>query len=273
MSLSKNQYSKFRLAFKWFQYIVYASNGRGHGIHSPFVFQFVTEVLNDKRSYYAYSRIEKIKKSLLSDKRMLKVLDVGAGSGSESIKQNLKTVSDIAGGSVSSQKFGRLLFRLVNFYQAVNIIEMGTSLGISAAYMASGNSESKVITVEGSDTIAFEAAETFNILNLNNIHPVIGKFENTLDQIIASNPLSDLVFIDGNHRKTAVMEYFRKFLGNISTSSLIIIHDIHWSREMEDAWCEIKNNPKVKMTIDIFSAGLVFFRDEFYTKQHFTIRF
>jgi len=59
----------------------------------------------------------------------------------------------------------------------------------------------------------------------------------------------------------------------ISASSLIVIHDIHWSREMEEAWEIIQNHPHVKLSIDIFSAGLVFFRNEFRVKQQFVIRF
>jgi hypothetical protein len=59
----------------------------------------------------------------------------------------------------------------------------------------------------------------------------------------------------------------------MSPVSMIIIHDIHWSREMEEAWKVIRSHPKVKMTVDIFSAGLIFFRKEFQVKQHFTIRF
>ncbi len=102
---------------------------------------------------------------------------------------------------------------------------------------------------------------------------VTGDLRDGLTDLIASNPPADLVFIDGNHRKKPVLEYFEKFLDNISPAALIIIHDIHWSREMEEAWAIIQADPRVKMSIDIFSAGLVFFRDEFKVKQQFVIRF
>jgi predicted O-methyltransferase YrrM len=264
-------YSKSQHAFKWLQYVVRASNGKGHGIHSPFVYEFVTEVLNDRRSYYAYEKIEEVKKNLLQDERRLPVKDFGTGSTQKNGFQ--KKISAIAGKAVSTQKFGRLLFRLSNYYRAGTIIEMGSSLGVSTAYLASADSSSRVVTIEGSPSVAAIANETFHKLGLKNIEQITGNFEEELANLIASNPPADLVFIDGNHRKKPVLEYFEQFLNKISPASLIIIHDIHWSLEMEEAWAVIQKHPGVKMSIDIFSAGLVFFRNEFLVKQQFIIRF
>ena len=264
-------YSKSRLAYQWIQYVLHASNCRGHGIHSPFVYDLVREVLQDHRSYYAYEQIEQVKKNLLQDHRILLVHDPGAGSIPEGSIE--KKVSAIAGRAVSSKKFGRLLFRLANYYHARTIIEMGSSLGISAAYLASADSSARVITLEGSPPIAGIAKETFHQLGLKNIESVCGNFDETLDRVIAENPPADLVFLDGNHRKKPLLAYFEKFLDKMTPSSGIIIHDIHWSREMEEAWAIIRDHPRVKMSIDIFSAGLVFFRDEFRVKQEFMIRF
>ena len=264
-------YSKSQLALKWFRYFVLASNAKGHGIHSPFVYELVTAVLNDKRYYYAYEKIEGLKKTLLQDEQNLLVNDPGAGSLQS--REGLKKVSEIAGTAVSTQKFGRLLFRLANYYRARTIIEMGSSLGISTAYLAAADPLSRVITMEGYPAISAIAIETFRQLEFKNITLVTGNFEDSLKDLMDENPPADLVFIDGNHRKKPVLEYFENLLYKISPASLIIIHDIHWSLEMEEAWAIIQQHPKVNMSIDIFSAGLVFFRDEFRVKQQFVIRF
>ncbi len=264
-------YSKSQLALKWFQYFALASNGRGHGIHSPFVYELVREVFNDDRNYYAYKLIETVRLKLLQDDRVLTVKDLGAGAIQQTGSK--KTVREIARTALSEQKFGRLLFRLANFYKARNVIEMGSSLGISTSYLASADAGIRIITMEGSDSIAGIAKETFQKLKLNNISQVTGDFENHLSTTIDVNPPSDLVFIDGNHRKKPVLEYFENFLRKMADESVIIIHDIHWSREMEEAWDTIQNHPQVKMSIDIFSAGLIFFRSEFQVKQKFVIRF
>jgi predicted O-methyltransferase YrrM len=264
-------YSKSRLAVKWVRYYFHAFNSRGHGIHSPFVYDFITSVLNDTRNYYAYENIEKLRKMFLRDDRIIQYTDLGAGSGKG--EERSKKLSEIAGNAVSTEKFGRLLFRLANYYPSEIIIELGSSLGISTAYLASANDASKVTTIEGSYPIGEIAKETFEKLKLKNIQLMNGNFDEVLKKVIDSNPPADLIYIDGNHRKKAVLDYFEIFLNKVSPSSLIIIHDIHWSTEMEEAWSIIQSHPKVKMSIDIFSAGLVFFRDEFQVKQKFMVRF
>jgi hypothetical protein len=55
--------------------------------------------------------------------------------------------------------------------------------------------------------------------------------------------------------------------------SIFIFDDIHWSLEMEQAWEQIKMNPEVRCTIDLFFIGIVFFRQEFKETQHFKIRY
>jgi hypothetical protein len=68
------------VVLKFIKYYVTASNGRGHGIHSPFVFDFVKKVMNDSRHFYAFDPIEQIRKSLLVNNKLLTIEDFGAGS-------------------------------------------------------------------------------------------------------------------------------------------------------------------------------------------------
>ena len=262
-------YSTTELAIKYLNYAWRASNGKGHGIHSPFVYEFVVKVLNDHRNFYPYAEIEKRRSALQKDHRMISIEDRAECT----VAGGEVKIADIAQRSLSSKRFGQLLFRIVNYYQPENIIELGTSLGISGAYLAAASPDSSLVTLEGNPSISQIAAETFRMLNLKNIRQVTGKFDNTLSDVISSAPPSDLVFIDGNHRKEPTLKYFRQFLNKKSVDSIFIFHDIHWSREMEEAWRIIRDHQEVMITIDLFSAGFIFFGESFRVKQDFIIRF
>lgn len=264
-------YNKLQLALKYIHFFVTASDRRGHGVHSPFVFTFITEVLNDRRYFYAYERIEALRSRLLQRSDKIEVLDYGAGSSV--LKSNIRRVKDIAGWSLKSPKFGQLLFRIVHHYQPRTIIELGTSLGITSAYMAAAGSGAKVITLEGAPAIASIARWQFDQLGLANIELVEGSFDETLPGVLEKATTVDLGFVDGNHRKEPTLRYFNKLLPYLHNASILILDDIHWSREMEEAWEEIKNHRRVTCSIDLFFMGIILFNPDFKEKQHFKIRF
>lgn len=264
-------YSKFKLAQKYCRYYVTALNGKGHGIHSPFVFDFVINVLNDKRQYYAFEKNEALRTKLLNDYTVIEVEDFGAGSVKDNKKQ--RSIGNIAKLAAKPAKLGKLLFRIVNYYQPQTIVELGTSLGMSTSYLAGGNIKSAVVTMEGAPAIARKANENFRSLGLQNIQIVTGNFDDTLLPTLSALKKVDLAFIDGNHRKQPTLDYFNAFLQKVNEHSILIFDDIHWSLEMEEAWEEIKSNEAVQYSIDLFFIGLVFFRKDFKRKQDFVIRF
>lgn len=264
-------YSPFQLGIRYLKYYFKASNGKGHGMHSPFVFSFITKVLNDNRHFYAYESVEIIRQLLLNDQQLLEIEDFGAGSRVR--KNNTRKVCEIANSSLKPKKFGQLLFRIVDQYAPKNILELGTSLGVTTAYLASAREDSKVVTMEGASTIAAVAKNNFRKLQLTNIELVEGNFDETLPATIQKMKIIDLAFVDGNHRYEPTMRYFRELLPVMHEHSILIFDDIHWSEEMECAWEEIKQDSSVTLTIDLFFIGLVFFRKEQKAKQDFVVRF
>lgn len=264
-------FSSWQLIKKYADYYLTASNGRGHGIHSPFVYDFVRRVLIDKRQFYAYNQVEALRRKLLLDETVLEVEDFGAGSAIS--KTNQRPVSSIARHAAKSRKWAQLLFRIVNYYQPSTILELGTSLGISTAYMAMANPQAHIITAEGSSAIAAQAKKNFQSLQLSSIQQVTGNFDDTLPGILSTLPRLDLAFIDGNHRYEPTVRYFNQLSPSLHAGSIVIFDDIHWSADMEQAWHAVKENSAVRLSIDLFFIGLVFFSDQFKVKQHFTIRF
>ncbi len=264
-------YSRFQLAKKYLHYYLTASNGKGHGVHSPFVFDFIQHVLNDKKNYPCYSIIEAKRKELLGNETVIEVADLGAGSSV--IKTNERVVKDIAASSLKPKKYAQLLFRVAQYYKPKTILELGTSFGISTAYLASANTPAAVHTCEGASSIAAVAKQNFNELGLKNIQITEGDFTNTLPPLLSQLNKVDLAFIDGNHRKEPTLNYFQQLLNHSTASSVFIFDDIHWSNGMEEAWEEIKQHPSVTLTIDLFFIGIVILSPDITHKQQFSVRF
>ena len=252
-------YTSFQLAKKYLRYYLAASNGKGHGIHSPFVFEFVRNVLNAKKSSPLYDRIEEQRRSLLKDRREIEVEDFGAGSGH--LKFKTRRIKDIASTSLKPRKYARLLGEIVAYFSPNQVVELGTSLGLTSMYLAATGKP--LITLEGAFTIAAVARNNFDKLNFKNIEVLVGPFEQTLPELADKNIKPGLVFLDGNHRKQPTLDYFKFFLQQHTEQSVFIFDDIHWSLEMEEAWEEIKRDESVTLTIDLFFIGVVFFRKDF----------
>lgn len=294
-------YSRLQLARKYIRYYLTASNGKGHGVHSPFVYDFIRNVLNDKRPYTACTRVEELRARLLRDQRILEVEDLGAGSGVS--KSRRRSVAEIARHAAKPAKLGRLLYRIARYYDVSRVVELGTSLGLSTGYLASGAGEAascelraaseevregtareevreeaarhavRVWTIEGAPAIAAVAADDLRELGLADVQLVVGNFDEQLEGVLANAGAVDLAFVDGNHRKEPTLRYFDLLMERRGPGAIFIFDDIHWSKQMEEAWDTICTDPRVYMTIDLFFIGLVVFREEFKVPQHFIVRF
>ncbi|MEP6681617.1 MAG: class I SAM-dependent methyltransferase [Parafilimonas sp.] len=264
-------YSSAQLALKYVKYQLTASNGNGHGVHSPFVFEFIKNILNDKREFDCFRYIESLREQLKSNPAEINVPDFGAGSRKQ--LNNKRKISAIANSSLKPKKYSQLLFRIVHYYKPLSILEIGTSLGITTSYLSFANPKADVITMEGAPEVASIAHANFKRLNLSNIKVIEGNFDKTLPFVISQLSLVNFAFIDGNHRKEPTLNYFHQLISLSTHSSIFIFDDIHWSKEMEDAWNEIKQHHLVTLSIDLFFIGIVFFRTEQKVKEHFTIRF
>lgn len=264
-------YSTLKLGYKFIAYWLSAENGKGHGVHSPFVFEFITKVMNDRGQYDCYEAIENMRKALLKDNSAVELEDFGAGSRIHASYK--RKISEIALSSLKPKKFARLLFRMVNFCQPANMLELGTSLGITTAYLASANGKIPVTTMEGAKAIAAIATDNFKQLGLKNITLIQGNFDCTLAPYLQDQQSIDFAYIDGNHRKEPTLWYFELLLKKVHDNSILVFDDVHWSKEMEEAWEQIKAHPAVTLTIDLFFIGIVFFRSEQKIKRDFVIRF
>jgi len=253
------------------RYLKYFFSARSkHNAHSPFLYEFITKVLKNNCNDTNCKKIEKLRKELCRSNQSISITDFGAGSHINNSKR--RKLKDIAKNSAKNSKYGKLLYRIIKYYKPKNILELGTSLGISTLYLAKARENTKVYTLEGCPQTAKIAEQNFSKLDVKNINLTLGDFQNTLKKTLQKIHPLDLAFIDGNHQEKATTYYFEECLNYSNNDTVFIFDDIYWSKGMENAWDHIKSHQKATLTIDLFYIGIVFVKSEL-SKENYVIRF
>lgn len=180
------------------------------------------------------------------------------GAGSRVSNHRTRSIGSIAKHATTPSKFSRFLSQSIAHFGYTEIIELGTSLGINTLYL-SQKEEVNVTTFEGDPAIAELAQGHFERFERENIEMIIGNIDETLPSALEKFKRIDLAYLDANHRYEPTLNYFDMLLPLTYEKSMIVIDDIHWSKEMNAAWEVIKNRPEVTLSIDLFEAGLLFF--------------
>jgi predicted O-methyltransferase YrrM len=222
-----------------------------HGVHSPFVYRLIDEVIYDFHAKTVYLEIEPLRAELINYERQNHLLK--------------KT-------SLMSPRLAQLVYRLVSDLKPGKIIEIGACLGFTSAYLAKAAPEASLFCVERYSETLTITKESLQKLNIHNVKLLSGNANKLLPELISGIPELDFILIDGNHRGASVLNYFNCCLPKMSKNSMMIFEDIYRSSEMKSAWKDIKSNPEVSVTIDLFWIGLVFVRRA-QRKEDFFIRF
>ncbi len=279
--------SKIHQIGAFIRHFLTAWNTSGEAIHSPYLFRLVRFVLRDENAYYCFRDIERRREWLLACEDSLDVVDYGSAGSPEGLHVQ-RRVCDIAKNHLESARVGQVLFRIVNFLheeekRPLNILELGTSLGITTAYLASPDSRNKVVTMEGSEAVLRVAQGVWKMLKLENIEWIQGNIDDTLYNIYIGERGKvkgergkergelDLAFVDANHTYDATMRYADFLLNRLTEKGILVLDDIHYSEQMERAWRELKADPRVTTSMDLYHVGLLFV-DTHYLKRHYRIR-
>ncbi len=246
-------------------------SGSLHSIHSPFVYSLIEEVLNPGADTSRFQEVSDLRKSMLRKKYLIEITDYGGGKNMSDYTLRFESMSSIVKRSAINEKFGKILFRVVNHFKPLTILELGTSVGFSSMYMALANPSAQIFTIEGCPKKAEQALSNFNTLQISNIEQHIGRFDIILPELLGKVGKLDLAFIDGNHTYKATLRYFDALMKIAHNDTILIFDDIHWSKGMEDAWSKITVHPQVSVSIDLFRIGIVFLKQEL-SKQKFVIR-
>jgi predicted O-methyltransferase YrrM len=240
-----------------------------HSIHSPFVYELYENCIYSNNFKFDNQAIEAMRSSYLNRSQSIEVMDFGAGSRVS--RSNQRKISDIARYTLKSAKEAHFVASFAQYIQAKIIIELGTSLGITTAYIATANPKATIFSIEGSETIHLIAKESIDHLKLNNIELLRGNFEQVFPSLLAQEK-PDLIYIDGNHTEAASLRYFELAIQKMEKNGFILLDDIYWSKGMTKAWETIIADKRVSLSIDLYHFGIISLKEDF-TKQHFILKF
>jgi predicted O-methyltransferase YrrM len=230
-----------------------------HGVHSPLVFELITRILDPSKKFYCFDDIESQRERLLGlTNETIQVVDYGAGSR---LSQNSnRRISEIAKNALQPKSCAQALFKMVDHFKPRHMLELGTSLGVTAAYLAEANKSGKLWTIEGDASIHSQALRLFEMLKISNVESVNGTFESCLPDVLAQMKRVDFALIDGNHAYEPTLNYFHQIIHFIHEDSILVFDDIYWSPEMQSVWLEISDHHQVTLSLDFFDFGVLFFK-------------
>lgn len=269
--LGNKGFSTATLSLKYLQHRFTAGYRNGFGIHSPYLYDLVRNVIFNQQKQAVPDYVQQLHSRLKKDRQILELNEIGAGS--RVTQAGKRTVSSIARGSSVTSKQGALLFRICKWYAPSVILEFGTGLGISTAYLAAGSGGAPVITVEGCKTKHLFAVGNMIPELAPKIEFLEGDFTIHFSSMLKKVEERALVFIDGDHRYLPTMDKVTACLKKENIKEvMLILDDIYWSKEMEKAWDDCISMEMADISLDLFHFGLLIKRGGI-ARQHFKIKF
>jgi predicted O-methyltransferase YrrM len=224
--------------------------------------QFYNEVLRDK-AIIDLDWVEEERKKLTNDPTKFERMDLGAGGQIGQV-----TIKRIARTALSTPSECRRLYRLAHFLKPKATIELGTSLGLSSAYIISGHPAMRYFGVEGDPFLAVQATKLLDKVESNQTKILKCTIEDTLASLNEKGERFDLVYMDGHHEFEATLTYFEQIVEMISDNAMVVVDDILWSGAMLKAWHEVRRHPQVRASLSYMGVGYLFFSEKFLAPVH-----
>ena len=233
--------------YKYFIHLLYHRHRKGHGIHSPYLFEFVSGVLFNKSKNEEPGAILKEHRSLRSKYPFVRRSSV-------------------------SRKYGLLLYRIARWFRPGMIIELGTGMGVSTLYLTCAWPGTPLHTIEGNRERADLAFQLINRFCPEAVSIHCGTLDEKLEEVLPLIPPRFMAFVDGNHHQEPTVAYVRKLVEKAGNEALIVMDDIYWSVGMQRAWKEIISWPEVRVSVDLFHMGILLLRKDLH-KTEIKIKF
>ena len=237
-----------------------------HSIQAPFAFEFYNELRKALEKSDVIDEIEHARDRFLDDHLLVDGEDMGAGSR----VNRTSTISSIAQYGISSKRDCMFLLALANICNPQICIELGSSLGISTAYLAKSGHINSIYSFEGNKALVKSACQLLDELDAQEAQIMQGNIDAELPRLLSKLESVDLAIIDANHTENALLNYFRLLKPKMQSNSIVMIDDIRWSNEMYRGWRKIIGEREVTVSMEFLCRGLIFFKKGI-QKQHYVL--
>ncbi|MGE0009510.1 MAG: O-methyltransferase [Candidatus Babeliales bacterium] len=153
--------------------------------------------------------------------------------------------------SIPHKPWGQILLKLTNEFQSKMMLEIGTCIGMSAAYLAAGAPQGKMLTYENFAPIVPLAEDTLSYAGVSNVEILLGDVATLLKNTVSKVDPIDFVFDDHIHTERPVLEYFNIISPYLADQAVYLFDDIMRNPSMESAWNKIKNDPRVSIGVTL----------------------
>lgn len=147
---------RYRTAFRRYRH------SKGFGIHSPFAFRFVLNVLRERNPYYAYAALDELRHAVI-----------------------VRTRHHLRHPRIISLKNAKLIFRVVNYFNPRQVLQVGTSYGVSSVSILSVSKRIRLVLCEarlGDYPVVHDVLSAYmgQISASGNAHDAISRYKEEL---------------------------------------------------------------------------------------------
>ncbi len=228
-------------------------------VHAPFVYEFLSDIFEDDRFYHYMGFTENYRRNLLASGD--KIL----------VNQQSKTIKQLVQNLSIKPSVGEVLFKTVHKYKPATLLELGDSLGIAALYQATPDPAVPLIALVPDKTLASTTNNYFKRLGTRNIQLIVGNITKTLPAALQQLNIVDHLFFNGFWGKAATLSYFETCLRQMPSNGVFIFRAPYTSKETQAFWETAKRHEKVRLSINIYDLGFLFFRVEQKQVAHYQI--
>lgn len=204
-------------------------HNNGHGVHSPFAFNLITKVINEKGKYYAYD-------------------DISA------------YLTNFNKSRLKPTKFDYLIFRLTNYFSSQNILEIGAGKGTTALFASASSSTCKCTCIETSEQKRLVAKQLLKgwARNITIKQEISSEIESCFDCII----------IHLNSYNLNFSAFENQILPLCNDNTFIVFNNIRTKPQHQMLWKKLKQSNEITVTFDLYKTGIIFFNKKLHKSNY-----